>query len=132
MKKAFFPLMIGVALICGMLIGFFYTSYQSSQFFTDMTLLHEANRASETFSALRKLRAGDTTEGINLLESSLDINLISLSSLLKEGTKDDALKSYTNLLVRIGAYRAEYPHKSEVPGMDSAVSDAMQLYKIVK
>ena len=123
MKPLLLLVIIVIALAAGAGAGFVYALRRTIP-------AQEIVSASESLTALRALRAGDTNKVIGDLEGRLDMSAISLGALLDDHPGDKHARSYTNLLRRIAEYRSAYPHQSEISNVDAAV--AVMLDKVKK
>ena len=77
---------------------------------------------------LEALRGGDSSKASAMLESMLDSDLVVLN-LVPETTINPPMK---RVVGRAADYRVRYPYKSGDPVVDSAVSDILSKYRIVK
>lgn len=74
--------------------------------------------ASMTVAQLKHLRAGDTTNVIELMESKLDGDLIGLTPFIADPHDLKSDPVYFDTLRHVRDYRARFPHKSELPDTD--------------
>ncbi len=88
----------------------------------DMLASQETSKAKTSLGVLQRLRDGRTTNLLELLESDLDTEIISVTSLTKDLT-DEQIK----LLRAAKAYRIQFPRKTEYPETDQDVARALSL-----
>ena len=125
-KRLAISLMIGFYVL-GTAIGFGLSYWFGSSFARELTSSSAAAGVSTTVSVLQRLRNSDTNGAINLLETLLDGDLISLHGALESvpPAKRDAM--YVKALKRARDYRAQYPHSSGHATVNAAVSDALKM-----
>jgi len=82
--------------------------------------------AGATVVVLRRLRAGNTNNAIECLETDLDGDLLSMA--LIRTTTPDFMRdpSFIQTRAMVKAYRTEFPHKSSHPDIDEKVAKALQ------
>ena len=117
-----------VALLVGVVAGgwsvaAFHGRLTSRLFISSLTL-----DTSTTVDTLRRLRAGDTPNAVELLEIQLDGDLIGLGTFFiadpRELKRDP---SYSRTLQMARDYRAQFPRKSRSPKIDEDVAKAFTL-----
>lgn len=118
---AFTTLMIG-AIAGGWTVGWI-----QARITTHWAGVSSAAEASTTVWTLERLRSGNTTKAVELLESKLDGALIGLGASLSstpESRRDPAL---IKTLQSAREYRARFPRKTENPEIDEAVARVFAL-----
>jgi len=106
----------------GWSVGAFYNRLTSRLLIGSLT-----SDAITTVDDLRRLRAGDATNVVELLEIKLDGDLIGLDTFLadpREFTRDPL---YVKSLQKVRDYRTEFPHKTDSPDVDRGVAEAFTL-----
>lgn len=118
MKEILVFVLVIVALIIGVLAGYFYEVQSSAA----TGILAEAGK---TYRTLQSLRAGDTNAAVEGLENDLDQNVISLRFMLNEHPHDKHAKNYTNFLWRVARYRSAHPYHNANTNIDELVTSAL-------
>jgi uncharacterized protein YneF (UPF0154 family) len=83
--------------------------------------------AGMTLSELKWLRAGKTTNAFELMEVTLDGNLIGLGDFLADPRELKRDPSSIVILQKAKDYRTRYPHKSGDPVLDEGTAKAFHL-----
>ena len=125
MKKFAILLAIALALAVGAFAGFRYAGHRFGHAVTDTIASYEFVRASDTFTMLRDLRAGDTNAVFASLEGELDSSVLALRGILDDYPTVEHAKNYTNLLRRIAEYRTTFPYHSDITNMDASVREIL-------
>ena len=120
MKRFYILLILVAVLAAGVFVGFRYASHRYGQAVSDTICSYEFLHASEVLTRLRDLRAGNTNAAFEALEGQLDTSVISLRGILDDCPTIDHARNYTNLLLRIGEYRAIFPYR-----VDAAVTQIL-------
>ena len=116
-----------VALIVGAVAGGWSVAVFYDRFTSWLVIGSLTADASTTVSDLRYLRAGDTTNVVELLEIKLDGDLIGLVPFLADPRQFKRDPSYIKTLQRVRDYRAQFPHKSDSPEVDEGAAKAFNL-----
>jgi len=132
MKRVIIPLVVVIALAIGAFAGFRYAGHRYGHAVTDTIASYELLHASETFTTLRDLRAGDTNAVFESLEGELDSSVLALRGILDDYPTVEHAKNYTNLLVRIADYRLTHPYHSDITNMDASVTEILAQIKKAK
>ena len=114
MKRIYVALITVSALLVGGVAGFYFASYRYAHAVTDTIDSYELLRASDVFTTLRHLRAGNTNAVFDSLERDLDTSVISLNAILEVYPTVDRAKHYRNLFRRIGDYRATFAYHTNM------------------
>lgn len=112
---------VGVALGVG--VTYWYFSSVADKFVSSSA----AAGASTKVAVLHRLRGGNTNSAIDVLETLLDGDLIGLQAVLSSTPAAQRDPSYVKTLQRARDYRTKFPHSSEHPEVDAAISNAFRL-----
>lgn len=132
MKRFVIPLVAVIALIVGAVAGYSHASHRYSHTAVDIIASYEFGHASDTFTSLQHLRAGNTNAVFDSLEGDLDSGVLALRGILDDCPTVDHASGYTNLLRRIADYRTIYPHHSDVTNLDASVVAILAQFKSQK
>lgn len=125
MKRFSFVLWLLIGLIVGGAAGWFITGRHYSRWAEAFASAGALPELGNAYHPLKALRAGDTNEAIDLLESQLDGAIMYLSAVLSQ-EKDEKMKAaYGRALTRVRDYRATYPRKSGSAELDEGVAEAL-------
>jgi hypothetical protein len=88
--------------------------------------VHEQTFDIETYvEALRKLKAGQAAQAIDLLEQRLDADLLALEP--DFGRVDGQTRGEMQAALRAARqYRAEHPRKTALPGLDESIRKVLE------
>jgi hypothetical protein len=121
MKRFSFVLWLVVGLIIGGAAGWFAAGRYYSRWVEQFVSAGALPELGDAYHPLKALRAGDTNEAIDLLETQLDGAIIQLSAIVPE-EKDEKMKAaYIRALTRVRDYRTAYPRKSGLAELDAEV-----------
>jgi len=125
MKRFSFVLWLVIGFVVGGSAGWFIAGRQYSRWAESFVSARALPELGNAYHPLKALRAGDTNEAIDLLETDLDGAIIQLSAVLRE-QKDEKMKAaYVIALTRVRDYRAMYPRKSGSEEVDKGVAEAL-------
>jgi hypothetical protein len=115
------------AFFVGLFIGaqgvvFFYGHLTSRQIIAS----NQAETAT-TVVLLKELRAGNTTNAIEILETRLDCALMEFGSIFTDPREMKLDPMYIKTLQRARDYRIQFPHKSGLPAVDEATAKTFGL-----
>lgn len=127
MSKRTAVILAVAALIVGILAGGWSVAFFYSRFTSLMVLSSLSGEASTSVAELRWLRAGDTTNVIELLEIHLDGDLIGLTPFLNDRSAFNRDPMYIKSLQTAKDYRTQFPRKSGSPDLDAAADKAFDL-----
>ena len=113
-------------LILALLIGWAIGSYTSDHFYNKWIQRYLARNAfdgiSERLTTLNTLKAGDTKQAMELLESQMDGQILALGSAMREAPAAQPPATELKLLARLRDYRVVYPRKTSRPEIDQKVA----------
>ena len=118
---------IGVALVIGFGAGWFDAKYSAGRVPTDIAHSTLAAEIGGEVRALERLRAGNTTNAVEILEAQLDGALLALEANLSITPNRGADPFPFQMLQLAKDYRAKFPHQSNSPEMAQGVARAFQL-----
>jgi len=122
MKKIRPLLFLILALLAGWGIG----SYTSDHFYNQWIQRYLARNAldgvGDRFATLNALRAGDTNQVVELLESQLDGQIMALGAAMRESPAAQRPAAEVKLLARLQDYRAVHPRTTSRPEIDQKVA----------
>ncbi len=127
MKKMRPFLFVVLALLAGWAIG----SYTSDHFYNKWIKRYQARNAhdgvSDRLAALKALRAGDTNQVAELLESQLDAQILLLGTVLQDMPAAQRPAADFQILSQLRDYRAAHPRKTNRPEIDQKVAGTLSL-----
>jgi hypothetical protein len=118
---AVITLLIGVV-AGGWAVGIFYGRLTTRLIIGQLTA-----EASTTTVTLKRLRAGNTTNAVELLEIKLDGDLIGLGAMLTDPRELKSDPQYIKTLQMVRDYRTQFPRKSSSPEVDAGADKAFDL-----
>ena len=118
-------------LILALLIGWAIGSYTSDHFYNKWIQRYLARNAldgiSERLTTLNTLKAGDTNQVMELLESQMDAQIMALGATMREASIAERPAGEAQLLTRLRDYRATYPRKTSRPEIDRNVATILSV-----
>ncbi len=118
---AVMTLLIGIA-AGGWAVGMFYSRLTARLIVGQLTA-----EASTTTVTLKRLRAGNTTNAVELLEIKLDGDLIGLGAMLADPREFKSDPQHIKTLQMVKDYRAQFPRKTGWPEVDAGADKAFDL-----
>jgi len=127
-KKSVAVVVIIASFILGAFVGGYALSTFSSTFALQSFYNSAAAHTNMTLAILDRLRNNKVKDAIELLETSLDGDIITFKGYvqLPTGRKD---KNISRVIQRAKDYRSEYPRTTDHPDIDNAVK---QIFTAVK
>jgi hypothetical protein len=119
-SKVLIPLVAGVALVGGFLLGRWQASNSWGRFFDSYIQQRESVDVSQHVRALTCLRQGRQDDALMLLETYLDGSLVTFS------TFDKADESVSRAVAVAREYRQRYPWKSSRASIDQVVQEVFE------
>ena len=116
-----------LALIVGAVAGGWSVAVVYDRLTSRLVIGSLTAEASTTVAELRRLRAGDVTNVVELLEIKVDGDLIGLNPFLADPREFNRDSRYVDALKMVRDYRAEFPHKSGMPEVDAGAAKAFNL-----
>jgi len=114
-----------------LLIGWAIGSYTSDHFYNKWIQRYLARNAisgvSDRLAALHALRADDTNQVVELLESQMDAQIIALGATMREASTAERPAAEAQLLTRLRDYRAAYPRKTSRLEIDQMVAAVLSV-----
>jgi len=118
-------------LILALLIGWAIGSYTSDHFYNRWIQRYLARNAisgvTDRLAALHALRADDTNQVVELLESQMDGQIMALGATMQEASITERPAAEAQLLTRLRDYRAAYPRKTNRPEIDQKVTGILSI-----
>ena len=107
----------------GGLAGGYVAAYFVGGFMSDGMMLGNAVDTQMNVAVLRSIRDGETERATEMLETSLDGNILSLSSSAEysDRTNEAVAKAIRNAR----GYRSDHPRKTDLPELDNAVAEIL-------
>jgi glucose dehydrogenase len=118
---AVLTLLIGIV-AGGWAVGLFYGRLTTRLIVGQLTA-----EASTTTVILKRLRAGNTTNAVELLEIKLDGDLIGLGAMLADPREFKRDPQYIKTIQMVRDYRTQFPRKSGSPEVDAGADKAFDL-----
>jgi hypothetical protein len=115
------------ALIVGIVIGGGGFAALYGRFTNHFFITSSATEAVTTVVILKQLRAGNTTNAVEILEMKLDEDLMTLGSFLDNPRDLKSDPHYIKTLQMARDYRIQFPHNSSSPLVDEATAKAFGL-----
>jgi len=115
------------ALFVGVVSGGWAVGYFYSRFTSRLVLSSLTSEALSSVYELKNLRAGDTTNTIEILEIRLDGYLIGLTAFLDDRREFDRDPSYVKSLQKVKDYRTHFPRKTDSPEVDAGADKVFDL-----
>jgi hypothetical protein len=110
------------ALAVGFLAGKFQASSSWSELYTRYTYERDAGIAADNAEVLKSLRGGHEADGMNLLEQSLDLSLLSLDHFPRKQWTPPVSAA----IIQVRAYRAKYPWDKTPPQIDESIQRVLK------
>ena len=127
MKKMRLVMLVVLALLAGWAIG----SYASDHFYDRWIQRYLARNArvcvGDSLANLNALRAGDTNQAAELLESQLDTQILALGAILQAMPVARRPAADIQLLARLRDYRVAFPRKTGRSEIDQQVAGILSL-----
>ena len=121
-SKAGLALVAIIIAIAALMVGGYGASQLTATFLVNNALDKEARDAQRQVKALQYLRVGETDQAIEILESRLDDDLISLDPQEPyEGLNEKTTSNISQAIVDAKAYREEYPRVTKRTHVDDMV-----------
>lgn len=115
-SKLFISLAVIAALVVGFLLGRWQVRHTVDSYFAQMSR-PEVRRATADFSKaaglLKAIRAGDTNEAIETLESELDTQIMYIGAVTEATPVSERDKQWLSRIRWLRDYRATHPRKSD-------------------
>jgi hypothetical protein len=118
---AFVALVVGI-LAGGWGLGLFYSRLTGRLIIGQLT-----SEAVMNVAELKMLRAGGSTNAVELLEIRLDGDLIGLTPFLTDRREFDSDPTYAKAIQKVKDYRTKFPRKSDSPELDAGTVKAFDL-----
>jgi hypothetical protein len=125
-KKAAIILAVA-ALFIGIVAGGWSVAFYYGRFTGWMVTSNLTSDAVTSVAEIKMLRAGQTTNTVELLEMRIDGDLIGLTPFLADRREFDRNPSNIKALQTVKDYRTKYPRKSESAELDAAADKAFDL-----
>jgi hypothetical protein len=119
--------LVTVALCVGIFIGWFLATRHGDRFTRDFASVSSSADVGITVRTLQRLRAGNDTGAIELLEAHLDGALLALGSSLRSTPEGQRDVLHLQMLDLAREYRVTFPRQSISPEVDEAVTRALSL-----
>ena len=130
MKRMHFLLFVILALCAGWAIGSFTSDHFYDQWIKRYLARNARVGVSDRLATLYALRAGDTNQAAELLESQLDGQMLALGAMIQEMPAPQRPAVDIQLLARLRDYRAAYPRKTSRPEIDQRVAGILSLTNV--
>ena len=127
MSKTSAFLLAALALIIGAFAGAWGVAQFYGRFTGNLTSTSLAAEAGTTARILERLRAGNATAAVELLELKLDGAVIGLGAFLAETPASRRDPSHLKMLQIARDYRIKFPRKTNSPEIDDGVARAFGL-----
>ena len=116
-----------VTLLVGIVAGGWAVADFYGHFTMRLILGQLTAEASTTTATLKRLRAGNTTNTVELLEIKLDGDLIGLGAMLTDTLELKSDPQYIKTLQMVRDYRTQFPRKSGSPEVDAGADKEFDL-----
>ena len=128
MKKSIVVVSIIASFILGAFVGGYVSTTFSSMFALHSVYTRAAASANITLTALDRLRNNKVKDAVELLETSLDGDIITFHGYgqLSASKKD---KNIIRIIQRAKDYRSKYPRTTEHQDIDNAVKEVFSAVK---
>jgi len=128
-SKLLIPLVVIAALVIGFFLGRWQIRHTVDSYFAEMSR-PEVRRATAEFSkaagVLKAIRAGDTNEAIETLESELDTQIMYIGAVTEATPVSERDKQWLSRIRWLRDYRVTHPRKSD-PFIDEQVAHYLSL-----
>lgn len=125
-KKAAIILAVA-ALFIGIVAGAWTVAFCYGRFTSWMVIGNLTSDAVMSVGEIKLLRAGQTTNTLELLETRIDGDLIGLTPFLADRREFARIPSSLKSLQTVKDYRTKYPRKSDSAELDAAANKAFDL-----
>ena len=127
--KKYLPILIPfLTLIGGLVAGLFISSHFYNKWIENYMTSDTFVALSDRYSVLHALRAGDTNEVVDLLETQMTGDILSFGGMRRDVPADKRRPADIRLLTRVQEYRAAHPWKTtDYPDVDKGVADVFSL-----
>jgi len=127
MSKTHAFLLALAALVIGAVGGGWAVSKFWGRFTSNLSTGSMAAEASTTVGILKRLRAGDSTNAVELLEIKLDGALVGLGAFLPEIPEARRDPLHIKVIRTARDYRAQFPRTNDSPEIAEAIAQAFIL-----
>jgi hypothetical protein len=128
MKKYVTILLPIVMLIIGLAGGWFASAHFYNRWIEWYMMTSASNSLGERCRALTELRAGDTNQTAQTLETLMDGDILDFGSFFRDTPADKRRPQDIRLLTAVRDYRAAHPWKAAgYPDIDKGVADVFAL-----
>jgi hypothetical protein len=127
MSKKVAILLAVVTLLIGGVAGGWAVGVFYERLTTRLAVSYLTAEASVTTETLKRLRAGNTTNAVELLELRLDGDLMGLGSFLDDPRELKNDPTYIKTLQTVKDYRTQFPRKSPSPEVDAGADKVFDL-----
>ena len=131
--KSMSLLVLFLVFLAGSAAGFLVGGYTGSSFGVKLilsgTLKKDAKDAETQVIVLRSLHGGDTEQAIELLEASLDDQLVIFDPQEPYPVDDDTQARVDSAIKSARSYRGEFPRQSSRPHVDEMVRNLFDRYQ---
>lgn len=128
MKKSITILLPIATLAIGLVGGWFASAHSYNRWIEWYMKTSEYNNLSQKCRVLTQLRAGKTNDAVDILEVTMDGNIIGLGAFVRDLPPDEHRAAEMKLLATVRDYRAAHPwHSQESPDVDKGVAEAFAL-----
>ena len=127
MKRTHFFLFVILALCAGWAIGSFTSDHFYDKWIKRYLVRNAFVGVSDRLATLNALRAGDTNQAAELLESQMDVQMMALGAMIQEMPAAQRPAADIQLLARLRDYRAAYPRKTNRPEIDQKIAGILSL-----
>ena len=130
MKKIRPLLFLILALLAGWGIGSYTSDHFYNQWIQRYLTRNALDGVSDRLATLNALRAGDTNQVMELLESQLDGQLVALGATMQGPPAAQRPAAEVKLLARLRDYRAVHPRKTSRPEIDQKVAGVLSITNV--
>jgi hypothetical protein len=116
-----------VSLLIGIAVGGWTVAYVYGHLTTRLAVSQLTAEASMTTATLKCLRAGETTNAVEILELQLDGDLLQLGSYLDDPHEITSDPTYIKTLQIVKDYRTQFPRKSRSIEVDAGADKVFGL-----
>jgi hypothetical protein len=127
MSKSAAIILSTITLLVGVAAGGWGAAIFYGHLMTRLCINSLTGEASTTVATLKRLRAGDETNAVELLELKLDGDLIGLGGFLADPHELKSDPLYIKTLQMAKDYRVQFPHKTDSPDIDQSVTKTFAL-----
>ena len=116
-----------VGLAVGAAVGWYVTGEYLGRMWTGIVYQSAASEGGLHARVLQELRQGETEKAINIFETLLDVNLMTLGSLEDDISEEAKNEDIYTAISTMREYRERYPREAVLPTAQETIEKALSI-----